>query len=85
VLISYLQTKNGQLAHIRSIASNKIILLIGRSNINKKNTPLLLLLNELSLNGYTLFWYGSWAESTGQLLADKSDFIVRQLDHLFRS
>ena len=81
----YLKLKGISGAYLGSLASNKILLFIGRSNAERNSAPLQELLNRLVFDGYLLFWLESRNQSIGRLLREKSVRAAYWLDKIFGS
>lgn len=76
----YLEFKGGVGAYLGSLASNKVLLFIGRSNTQKNSAPLQELLNRMILGGYLLVWPKSRNQSISEFLAEKSAWAIEWLN-----
>jgi len=68
--------------YLGSLASNKMLLFIGRSNTQKNSAPLQELLNSMILGGYLLIWPKSRNQLISELLTEKSIFVVGWLNKI---
>lgn len=66
-----------------SLSSEKVILIIGRSNSQKNSIPLERLLNKLTSEGYLIVWPSSRDESIALFLVQRTEPVVRWLDRVF--
>lgn len=79
----YQKVSGGEVAYLGSLASDKVLLFIGRSNTRKQSAPLQALLNRLMLEDYVLLWPLNRMQSTSALLVRKSERFVRWIDRAF--
>lgn len=77
-----LEFKGANAAYLGSLASDKVLLFIGRSNIQKNSAPLQELLNRLILDGYLLVWPKSRNQSISELLNEESMWAVSCLNRI---
>lgn len=78
----YLKLKGANAAYLGSLASDKVLLFIGRNNTQKNSAPLQELLNRMILGGYLLIWPKSKNQSISELLAEKSTRAVSYLNRI---
>lgn len=79
----YQKVKGGEVAYLGSLASEKVLLFIGRSNTRKQSVPLQALLNRLILDDYVLLWPISKPQATSVLLSQKSERFIGRVRRIF--
>ena len=77
-----LKLKGANAAYLGSLASDKVLLFIGRSNTQKNSAPLQELLNRMILDGYLLIWPKSRNQSIGELLTEKNSWALGWLNKI---
>ena len=75
-----LKIDGGEVAYLGSLANDKALLFIGRSNTQKHSAPLQKLINRLVLENYVLLWPISRSQSIGDFLINKSERITHLVD-----